>query len=99
MKNPTFVFTGVIVQEKNGYSSLCIELDVASQGESIEEAKRNLIEAATLYLEAAIENNLPLIRPVSITDNPINGRPDEVAEIFKMKINFKVQAYAETASH
>ncbi len=33
--------------------ALCPELDVASQGESIEEARANLIEALTLFFETA----------------------------------------------
>ena len=33
--------------------SLCPELDVASQGASIEEARTNLIEALTLFFETA----------------------------------------------
>ena len=93
MEKPTLVFTGTVIKETEGYSSLCLELDVASQGETQEEAKQGLIEAVTLYLETTIESNLPLIRPVLERDNPINTRPDEVVEIFKMKIDFQVQAY------
>jgi hypothetical protein len=52
------------------------------------------MEAVTLYLETAIDNNLPLIRPVLKNDNPINTRPDDIVEIFKMNISFQVQAYA-----
>jgi predicted RNase H-like HicB family nuclease len=94
LDKPTFVFTGTIISEKDGYSSLCIDIDVASQGDTIEEAKQNLMEAVTLYLETAIDNNLPLIRPVLKNDNPINTRPDDIVEIFKMNISFQVQAYA-----
>jgi predicted RNase H-like HicB family nuclease len=38
-----------------GYSALCPELGVASQGETIEEAEANLKEAVELYLESAKE--------------------------------------------
>jgi predicted RNase H-like HicB family nuclease len=38
-----------------GYSALCPELGVASQGETIEEAETNLKEAVELYLESARE--------------------------------------------
>jgi len=31
MQNNTFVFTGVIIKENNVYSSICIEIDVASE--------------------------------------------------------------------
>ncbi|MCG2820682.1 MAG: type II toxin-antitoxin system HicB family antitoxin [Candidatus Atribacteria bacterium] len=91
---PIFVFTGVVIKENEGYSSLCLELDVASQGETIEEANLNLMEAVTLYLETAIESNLPLIRPVLERENPINTRTNDVMKIFKMNIDFQVRAYA-----
>ena len=45
--------TGIIEREGNGYVALCPELDVASQGDSIEEARRNLLEALELFLEVA----------------------------------------------
>lgn len=94
MGKPIFVFTGIIIKENEGYSSLCLELDVASQGETIEETKLKLMEAITLYIETAIESNLPLIRPVPERENPINTRPDDVMETFKMKIDLQVHAYA-----
>lgn len=46
-------FTVIIEKEDNGYVSLCPELDIASQGDSIEEAKDNLKEAIELFLEFA----------------------------------------------
>ena len=45
--------TGVIEREGDGYVSLCPELDIASQGNTIEEARANLIEAIELFLETA----------------------------------------------
>jgi predicted RNase H-like HicB family nuclease len=48
-----FQFTAVIEKEGNGYVSLCPELDVASQGETIEEATSNLKEAVELFFESA----------------------------------------------
>ena len=45
--------TAIIEREHEGYVSLCPEVDVASQGESIEEARSNLIEALTLFFETA----------------------------------------------
>lgn len=46
-------FTAVIEREGTGYFALCPELDVASQGDTIEEARSNLVEALELFLEAA----------------------------------------------
>jgi len=45
--------TAIIEREDDGYFSLCPEVDVASQGDSIEEARSNLIEALTLFFETA----------------------------------------------
>jgi predicted RNase H-like HicB family nuclease len=45
--------TAIIEREGNGYVALCPELDVASQGYSIEEARANLTEALELFFETA----------------------------------------------
>ena len=45
--------TAIIECEGDGYVALCPELDVASQGASIEDARVNLIEALTLFFETA----------------------------------------------
>jgi predicted RNase H-like HicB family nuclease len=48
-----FQFTAVIEREGDGYVSLCPELDVASQGDTIEQATTNLKEAVELFFESA----------------------------------------------
>ena len=45
--------TALIEREDGGYASLCPELDIASQGSTIEEARTNLIEALELFFETA----------------------------------------------
>jgi predicted RNase H-like HicB family nuclease len=45
--------TAVIEREGDGYVSLCPELDIASQGDTIEEARRNLVGALELFFETA----------------------------------------------
>jgi predicted RNase H-like HicB family nuclease len=45
--------TGIIEREDAGYVALCPELDIASQGNTVEEARPNLIEAVELFLETA----------------------------------------------
>jgi predicted RNase H-like HicB family nuclease len=45
--------TGIIEREGERYVALCPELDIASQGSSVEEARRNLIEALELFFETA----------------------------------------------
>jgi predicted RNase H-like HicB family nuclease len=46
-------FTAIIEREDDGYVALCPELDIASQGDTIEESKLNLKEAIELFLEVA----------------------------------------------
>ena len=46
-------WTAIIRREGDGYVSLCPELDVASQGATVQEARDNLQEALALFFEAA----------------------------------------------
>jgi predicted RNase H-like HicB family nuclease len=46
-------FTAMIYREDGGYVSICPELDVASQGDTVEEASSNLREAVELFIETA----------------------------------------------
>lgn len=50
--------TAVIEREGNGYVALCPELDVASQGDTIEEARNNLQEAVELFFETAAPSEI-----------------------------------------
>jgi predicted RNase H-like HicB family nuclease len=45
--------TAVIQREGNGFVALCPELDIVSQGDSIESARENLREALELFFECA----------------------------------------------
>jgi predicted RNase H-like HicB family nuclease len=45
--------TAIIEREDDGFVALCPELDIASQGDTIEEARANLVEALTLFFETA----------------------------------------------
>ena len=45
--------TAIIEREGNGYVALCPEVDVASQGDTVDEARRNLKEALELFFETA----------------------------------------------
>jgi len=46
-------YTALIHKEEDTYVALCPELDVASQGDTIETARTNLQEAIALFLEHA----------------------------------------------
>lgn len=45
--------TAIIEREGDGYVSLCPELDIASQGNTVEQARENLREALELFYETA----------------------------------------------
>ena len=45
--------TAIIEREDDGFVALCPELDIASEGASIEKARTNLTEALTLFFETA----------------------------------------------
>jgi predicted RNase H-like HicB family nuclease len=46
-------FTAIVEKEGDIYVALCPELDVASQGETVEQATAHLKEAVELFLECA----------------------------------------------
>ena len=45
--------TAIIEEEGNGFVALCPELDIASQGDTVEQARDNLREALELFFETA----------------------------------------------
>ena len=50
--------TCIIEREGDSYVSLCPQIDIASQGNSIEEARKNLVEAIELFFEMASPNEI-----------------------------------------
>ena len=60
-------FSAVIWREDGLYVALCPEVDVASQGKSVDEALSNLREALELYLEDEDVEKPPLSEPPFVT--------------------------------
>ncbi|NKC12888.1 MAG: type II toxin-antitoxin system HicB family antitoxin [Gammaproteobacteria bacterium] len=62
--------TAIVEREGTGYVALCPEVDVASQGDSVAEARANLQEALTLFFEAASAEEIErrAKREVYVTD-------------------------------
>jgi predicted RNase H-like HicB family nuclease len=58
MMKGTQQFTAVIHQEDKWFVALCPELDVASQGKTVEGARANLTEAVELFLECAAPSEI-----------------------------------------
>ena len=57
-RNAVERLTAIIEQEGDAFVSLCPEIDVASQGRTVEEARANLIEAVELFLETASKSEI-----------------------------------------
>ena len=87
-----FEFTAGVFKEGNQFVSVCLDLDVASQGRTIREAKRMLAEAVTLYLEGCFESNIPYLRPVPREEDPRLHPPENLVTISPLKVDFTVHA-------
>jgi predicted RNase H-like HicB family nuclease len=59
----SYTFTAAVHQEEDWYVARCLELDVASQGQSVDEALANLREAVEAYLEEVTQ---PAIEPTPL---------------------------------
>lgn len=94
MNRNALTFTGLIVREGEEYYALCPELDVASQGATIREAKAMLQEAVSAYLAACFESNLPYLRPVPENHDPRRTESDNVVSTFRMRVDLAVKVHA-----
>ena len=63
MKRP---FAATVWREGNWYVSQCLEVDVASQGETEEEALANLKEALELHFEPPQSTRPPAVRVIEV---------------------------------
>ena len=52
----------IIEREDDAYVALCPELDIASQGDTVERARTNLIEALELFFETPVVTSPPSVR-------------------------------------
>ena len=59
-------FSASVWREGKWYVSQCLEVDVASQGESEEEALANLREALELHFEAPQATRPPKVRTIEV---------------------------------
>ncbi len=62
-------FAASVWQEGDWYVAQALEVDVASQGESEEEALENLREALELHFEPPVATLLPQVHTVWVEDN------------------------------
>ena len=60
------VFTASILQEDDWFVAQCLEVDVASQGETEEEALASLREAMELHFEPPCSTVTPQVRTIEV---------------------------------
>jgi predicted RNase H-like HicB family nuclease len=73
---PSRRLTAIIEREDDGVVALCPDLDIASEGASIEQARTKLIEARTLFFETAAPSEVArrFHSEVFVTLTPIPAR-------------------------
>ncbi|MGJ5631495.1 type II toxin-antitoxin system HicB family antitoxin [Nostoc sp. CALU 1950] len=59
-------FTASIWQESNWFVAQCLEIDIASQGETETEALANLEEALSLHFEPPVATIIPQIKTLQV---------------------------------
>lgn len=83
------VILNIAVKEEaeGGYSVVCTDLDVASQGETIDEAVENIKEAVELYLESAKELGIldEVFEKLGLTEDDLK-KGISIPKIFKTEI-------------
>ncbi len=52
-------YHAILSKERNWIVAVCLELDVASEGKTVEEAMENLKEAVELYIEDEDLDSIP----------------------------------------
>ena len=69
----------VVEKEDDWYVSYCEELGIASQGDTVIEAKRNLEEAIAMFLEDASQSEImSLLAPLEPESPVVIRRPPEI---------------------
>jgi predicted RNase H-like HicB family nuclease len=69
MAEPTVAhLTAAVVRDGEWFVARCLEVEVASQGESVEEALANLTEALELYFEdePLVDVPQPIVAPIEV---------------------------------
>lgn len=75
-----------------GYSVICTDLDVASQGETIDEAVENIKEAVELYIESAEELGMKdeILEKLGINEEEFETENIFVSKRYRTEIPIKI---------
>ena len=94
MKRSLLRFEGYVLRSGRKFESMCPELDVASFGKTADAARRALVEACQIYMESAIESNLPYLRPMPAEEHPLRLNLDRIVERFMVSVEIAIKARA-----
>ncbi|HLC85264.1 MAG TPA: type II toxin-antitoxin system HicB family antitoxin [Candidatus Nanoarchaeia archaeon] len=88
------ILTCIITKEKGRYASQCPELDVASMGDSPEEAQKNLQEAIAGHLQVAREEGLldPILERLGISKDDLKKKEHIIPTSFSSSIGVPLPA-------
>lgn len=66
---PPMTFQVVIYAEGDGYVAQCLNVDVASEGTTEDQARANILEALRLYFdEPTVDEPVPLVRGAHVEE-------------------------------
>ena len=94
--NKKLILHNLIIQEEDGYSAVCLELNVASQGDTVAEAEASLREAVELYLEDVYESGdedefIPRPAPVDLWLKYFSIEADKLKEELKTNVEESIE--------
>lgn len=79
-------------EPEGGYSVICTDLDIASQGETIDEAVENIKEAVELYMESAEELGImsEVLEKLGLTEEDMEKENILTPKIFRTEIPIRL---------
>jgi hypothetical protein len=80
-------FDCVLIREGDGFSALCLNVSVASQGDTPAKTKRALKDAVEQYLDEARRSSRTYIRPVSAAEDPRMLKPESILSTYKIGVD------------
>jgi predicted RNase H-like HicB family nuclease len=86
MVQAKFTLFGIVKREGDWFIAHCPPLDLASQGRTLTEAKKNLIEASQLFIISCLERGTLEQAMRELGFVPLNAKPQNVPNAFPIAI-------------
>lgn len=94
MEKDAILNVSIREEKEGGYSIICTDLDIASQGETINEAISNIKEAIELYMESAEELGImdEILEKLGLREEDIREKSFITSRILRTEIPIKITA-------